>query len=148
MKIWIDADACPAVIKEILYKASIRKKLQLILVANAPLRIPHSPYIRYMRVGAGPDVADKKIVENITAGELVITADIPLAADVIEKKGYALSPRGEMFSAESIGGRLSMRDFLDDLRSNDINTGGPAPLSSGDRQKFANQLDKFLAGKT
>ncbi len=148
MKIWIDADACPAVIKEILYKASLRKKLQLILVANTPLRIPHSPYIHKMLVGAGPDVADKKIVENIAAGDLVITADIPLAAEVIDKGGHALSPRGEMFSAESIGGRLSMRDFLDDLRSNGINTGGPSPLSNSDRQKFAGQLDKLLTEKT
>jgi hypothetical protein len=144
MKIWVDADACPAAIKEILYKASRRKEMELILVANAPMRTPLSPYIRFMRVTSGPDIADKKIIENITAGDLVITADIPLAAEVVKKGCHALSPRGEMFSMENIGARLSMRDFLDDLRSSGINTGGPAPLSNSDRMSFASQLDKLL----
>ena len=114
------------------------------LVANNPVRIPQSPCINFIRVGSGPDVADKEIVKKLSSGDLVITADIPLAAEVIEKDGYALNPRGEMYSAEDIKSRLSVRDFMDTLRTSGIDTGGPPALSQSDRQTFANQLDKFL----
>jgi hypothetical protein len=145
MKIWVDADACPAVIKEILFRAAERLGVQLTLVANHPLRIPSSRYVAFLRVSSGLDVADNEIAERIGAGDLVITADIPLAAAVVEKGGYALDPRGEMYTAENVGDRLSMRDFMDSLRNNGVDTGGPPPLSLSDRQAFANNLDKFLS---
>ncbi|SHO48464.1 YaiI/YqxD family protein [Desulfopila aestuarii] len=145
MKIWIDADACPVAIREILYKAAERRRLQLTLVANSPIRIPSSPYIRFVRVAAGSDVADKAIVTELTPGDLVITADIPLAAAVVEKGAHALNPRGEMYSVENVRDRLSMRDFMDSLRSDGIETGGPPPLTKRDRQTFANNLDTFLS---
>jgi len=145
MKIWIDADACPVAVREILYKAAERCRLQLTLIANAPIRIPSSPFIRFVRVTAGSDVADKAIVEELAPGDLVITADIPLAAAVVGKGGHALNPRGEMYSAENVRDRLSMRDFLDNLRSDGIETGGPPPLTKRDRQTFANNLDTFLS---
>ncbi len=144
MIIWVDADACPAVVKEILFKAAQRTGIQLTLVANRPIRIPRSPCITFKLVPAGADVADNEIVHQMTANDLVITADIPLAARVIEKKGHALDPRGELYTVENIQSRLSMRDFMDSLRSNGIETGGPAPLSKGNRQAFANQLDTLL----
>ena len=144
MKIWIDADACPAIIKDILFRAAERTKIEITLVANQPLRIPPSPHISFLRVSAGLDVADNEIVKRVSAGDLVITSDIPLAAKVIEKNGYALNPRGELYSAENIRARLSMRDFLDSLRSSGIDTGGPPALNQQDRQAFANELDKFL----
>ena len=144
MKIWVDADACPVVVKEIIYKAAKRTGVCVTLVANKPVRIPQSPCINFIRVGSGPDVADKEIVTKLSSGDLVITADIPLAAEVIEKDGYALNPRGEMYSAEDIKSRLSVRDFMDTLRTSGIDTGGPPALSQSDRQTFANQLDKFL----
>lgn len=145
MKIWVDADACPVVIKEILYKASERKGIETTLVANQPLRVPRSIYIKTLRVPAGLDVADNEIVRQLRSGDLVITADIPLAAQVIEKGGHALSPRGELFAEDSIKSRLSMRDFMDSLRASGVDTGGPPALSQGDRQNFANSLDTFLA---
>ncbi len=144
MKIWVDADACPAVIKEILYRAAERTGLQLTLVANRPMRIPSSPCIKFIQVAAGFDVADNEIVKRVSSDDLVITADIPLAAEVIEKGGYALNPRGELYTADTIRDRLSMRDFMDSLRSSGIDTGGPPTLSQRDRQSFANNLDKFL----
>lgn len=144
MQIWVDADACPAVIKDILYRAAQRKLVTLTLVANQPLRTPVSPYIRSLRVAGGFDVADHKIVERVQAGDLVITADIPLAADVIKKGGYALNPRGELYTADNIQERLTLRNFLGELRNTGIQTGGPPPLSHSDRQAFANQLDRFL----
>lgn len=144
MQIWVDADACPAVIKDILYRAAERKQVALILVANKLLRTPPSPYIRSVQVAGGFDVADNKIVERVQAGDLVITADIPLAADVIKKGGYALNPRGELYTKDNIQERLTLRNFLGELRNTGVITGGPSPLSHSDRQAFANQLDRFL----
>lgn len=145
IKIWVDADACPVVIKEILFKAAERTGVQMTLVANQPMRIPSSPCINFVLVGAGSDVADNEIVKRLGLGDLVITADIPLAAAVIEKGGHALNPRGELYSTENIKSRLSMRDFMDTLRASGVETGGPPVLNHNDRQAFANQLDKFLA---
>jgi uncharacterized protein len=144
MKIWVDADACPAVIKEILYRAATRTAVPVTLVANHALRTPPSPHINTLQVTHGFDVADNEIVKRLVAGDLVITSDIPLAAEVIAKGGHALSPRGELYSADSIGGRLNMRDFLDTMRASGINTAGPAALSQSDRQAFASHLDKLL----
>ena len=144
MKIWVDADACPGVIKDILFKAAERTGVQLTLVANHPMRIPRSSYIKFLKVGAGLDVADHEIVKNISAGDLVITADIPLAEEVVEKEAYALNPRGELYSADNIRERLNIRDFMDSLRASGIETGGPPALNQGDRQSFANHLDKIL----
>jgi len=146
MKIWVDADACPVVIKDILFRAAARTGVQLTLVANHPLPVPRSPNIRMLQVTSGFDVADNEIVERLGAGDLVITADIPLAAEVIEKGGRALNPRGELYSAENIRARLNMRDFMDTLRASGIDTGGPPALSQSDRKSFANHLDKLLVG--
>jgi uncharacterized protein YaiI (UPF0178 family) len=148
MKIWVDADACPVVIKDILFRAAERTRLELTLVANRSVRTPPSPYIKMLQVTAGFDVADNEIVQRLGVGDLVITGDIPLAAEVIEKGGNALSPRGELYSADSIKSRLGMRDFLDNLRASGIDTGGPPALSQSDRNAFANQLDKLLAKNT
>lgn len=145
MKIWVDADACPVVIKDILFRAADRTRVELTLVANRSVRTPPSPYIKMLQVTAGFDVADNEIVKRLGVGDLVITGDIPLAAEVIEQGGNALNPRGELYSADSIKGRLDMRDFLDNLRASGIDTGGPSALSQGDRNAFANQLDKLLA---
>ena len=144
MQIWVDADACPAVIKDILYRAAERKQVALILIANKPLRTPPSPYIRSVQVAGGFDVADHKIVEQVQAGDLVITADIPLAADVVKKGGYALNPRGDLYTKDNIQERLTLRNFLGELRNTGVVTGGPPPLNLSDRQAFANQLDRFL----
>lgn len=145
MKIWVDADACPAVIKEILFRAAQRTGIQLTLVANQHLRVPPAPNIRMVQVMAGLDVADHEIVKRVSAGDLVITNDIPLAADIIAKSAQALSPRGELYSAENIRGRLNMRDFMDTLRGSGIDTGGPPALSQNDRKQFASHLDRLLA---
>jgi hypothetical protein len=145
MKIWVDADACPVVIKDILFRAAERTGLRLTLVANQPVRIPASRHIKMLQVSPGFDIADNEIVKRLEEGDLVITSDIPLAADVIKKGGHALSPRGELYSADSIGARLNMRDFLDTMRASGVNTGGPPALSQNDRKSFANQLDKLLA---
>ena len=145
MKIWVDADACPVVIKEILFRAAERTGVQLTLVANHAVRIPPSRSIRMLQVTSGFDVADNEIVKRLSVGDLVITADIPLAAEVIEKGGYALNPRGELYSADNIRARLNMRDFMDTLRASGINTGGPPALSQSDRKSFASHLDKLLA---
>ena len=144
MKIWVDADACPVVIKDILFKAAERTGVQLTLVANRPMRIPPLRCINFVQVASGLDVADNEIVKRLGAGDLVITGDIPLAANVLEKGGTALNPRGELYSADSIRSRLSMRDFMESLRASGIDTGGPPVLNKGDRQNFANQLDRYL----
>ncbi len=148
MHIWIDADACPLVIKEILYRAAKRTTTQMTLIANRPLRIPKSPYISFIQVAPGPDVADKEIVKRLSMDDLVITADIPLAADAIEKGAHAINPRGELYTAGNIRHRLSIRDFMADLRANGVETGGPPALNKNDRQAFANQLDQFLTHHT
>ena len=144
MQIWVDADACPGVIKNILYKAAERARIPLILVANKALHTPPSPWIRAVQVAHGLDVADDHIVAQVAAGDLVITADIPLAAAVIEKNANALNPRGEFYSRENVRELLGMRNFMDSLRSAGVNTGGPDALGHRDRQAFANQLDRFL----
>ena len=144
-QIWVDADACPNVIKDILYHAAERVAVPLVLVANQSLQVPRSRYIRSVRVGAGFDVADNYIVQKMGADDLVITADIPLAAEVIEKGGLALNPRGELYTKENIRQRLNMRDFMETLRNSGVDTGGPPSLDKSDRQNFANQLDRLLA---
>jgi uncharacterized protein YaiI (UPF0178 family) len=144
MQVWVDADACPAVIKDILYRAADRDKFALILVANKALRTPPSPWIRFVQVSRGFDVADQHIAEAVAAGDLVITADIPLATAVVEKDAFALNPRGEFYSRENVRELLDIRNFMDTLRESGIDTGGPAAFSHGDRQAFANQLDRFL----
>ena len=144
MQIWIDADACPVVIKEILFKAADRCQVQLTLVANQALATPPSAFIKAIQVSSGFDVADDEIVKRLNSGDLVITSDIPLAADAIAKGAIALSPRGEMLTESNIRSRLTMRDFLDTMRSSGLDTGGPAALSQNDRKKFADQLDRWL----
>ena len=145
MHIWVDADACPAVIKDIIYRAAERLKIQTTLVANMLLRTPPSQYIRALQVPRGFDVADNEIVKRIEAGDLVITADIPLAADVIARGAHALNPRGEFYTPDTIRERLELRNFLDQLRGSGVQTGGPAPIDHSDRKRFADQLDRFLA---
>ncbi|WP_256844908.1 MULTISPECIES: YaiI/YqxD family protein [unclassified Pantoea] len=144
MFIWVDADACPNVIKEVLYRAADRTATTITFVANQFLRVPPSPYLRTLQVPAGFDVADNEIVRRCQPGDLVITADIPLAAEVIEKGAAALNPRGERYSPATIRERLAMRDFMDTLRSSGVQTGGPAAMSPRDRQQFANELDSWL----
>lgn len=144
MKIWVDADACPVAIKEILFKAAERKQIEVILVANRLIKVPASRYIQSIRVASGFDVADNEIIKRMGLNDLVITADIPLAAEVVEKGGTALNPRGEVYTEEDIRSRLNMRDFMESLRDSGVETGGPPPLSQKDRQKFANNLDKIL----
>lgn len=144
MQIWVDADACPAVIKDILYRVADRLELALTLVANQTLRVPPSRFIRSVQVPSGADVADREIVRLLTAGDLVVTGDIPLAADVLKKGGYALNPRGDFYTEDNIAQQLTMRAFLEELRGGGVETGGPAPFSQGDRQNFANQLDRHL----
>lgn len=144
MNIWVDADACPRVIKEILFRAAKRLKVTLTLVANQAMQTPPSPYIKTIHVTAGFDVADDEIVGLIEEGDLVITADIPLAAEVIKKDGYALNPRGELYTEETIHDRLAMRNLMDELRSGGDILGGPSSFSQKDSQAFANQLDRFL----
>jgi uncharacterized protein YaiI (UPF0178 family) len=145
VQIWVDADACPVVIREILFRAAERTGIVMTLVANKPLRLPTAPNIHFVQVPQGFDAADKRIVELMSAGDLVITADVPLAAASIEKGGVALNPRGELYTSENVRERLSVRNFLDELRGSGVNTGGPAALSQRERQSFANQLDRLLA---
>lgn len=147
MRIWVDADAAPRVIKEILYRAAVRTGIELVLVANQPLQVPPSRLIHTVQVSAGFDVADNYIVQQVEPGDLVITADIPLAAEVLEKGGAALTPRGERYTENNIRQRLNMRDFMDTLRASGVNTGGPPAFSQQDRQTFANQLDRYLAAQ-
>jgi len=144
-QIWVDADACPKAIKEILFRAANRVGMPLTLVANQALQVPRSRYIRSIQVAAGFDVADNHIVQQAEAGDLVITADIPLAAEVIAKGCLALNPRGDLYTEDNIRQRLNMRDFMDTLRSSGVDTGGPASFSQTDRQAFANQLDRLLS---
>ena len=145
MQIWVDADACPGAVKEILFRAAQRTGIALTLVANHPLRTPPARHIRAIQVPGGFDVADNAIVERIAPGDLVITADIPLAAAVLERGAHALNPRGEFYSEDNIRERLGMRNFMDELRSSGVVTGGPDAFGPRDRQAFANQLDRFLA---
>jgi uncharacterized protein YaiI (UPF0178 family) len=145
MRIWVDADACPKAIKEILFRAADRVGVPMTLVANQPLAVPRSRFIRSVQVATGFDVADNHIVRQAEAGDLVITADIPLAAEVIARDCAALDPRGELYTKDNIRERLSMRDFMDTLRGSGVDTGGPAPLRQADRRAFANQLDRLLA---
>ncbi|MFZ1537744.1 MAG: YaiI/YqxD family protein [Chromatiaceae bacterium] len=145
MHIWVDADACPGVIKEILYRAALRIGIPLTLVANQPLQTPPSPLIRPVQVGQGVDVADNHIAKHLKPGDLVITGDIPLAAQVIARGGEAINPRGERYTPDNIRERLAVRDFLEELRSTGVNTGGPPPLGLTERQAFANALDRLLA---
>ena len=145
MQVWVDADACPGPIKDILFRAAQRQNVTTTLIANHPMRIPPSPHISLRQVAAGFDVADNEIVRCVAPGDLVITADIPLASEVIDKGAHALNPRGEMYTTDSIKARLTMRDFMETLRASGIQTDGPAPLHARDRQAFANQLDRFLA---
>lgn len=144
MQIWVDADACPIEIKELLFRAAKRTKVKVTLVANQPLRTPRSEFIDSLLVPAGLNVADQRIVELTQPGDLVITADIPLAADVVAKGGQALNPRGALYTNANIGERLAVRDLMDDLRGEGQITGGPANFSAKDRQAFANQLDRWL----
>ena len=145
MKIWVDADACPKVIKDILFRVAERTKISVILVANQRLHLPHSEYIEMMQVGAGPDVADDEIALQCAAEDLVITADIPLAARVVKKGAIALDPRGSIYDSNNIGEILNMRDFMDSLRGSGVETGGPKSFGQKERQNFANALDKFIA---
>ncbi len=147
MNIWVDADACPVAIKEILFRAAIRTATSLTLVANRTITIPRSPLISFVRVSSGSDVADNEIINRLEPGDLVITADIPLAAEVIENKGHAINPRGRLYTIDNIKDHLSMRDFADTLRASGINTGGPPTFSKIDCQTFANQLDRFLTAQ-
>ncbi|MES2180573.1 MAG: YaiI/YqxD family protein, partial [Pseudomonadota bacterium] len=148
MRIWVDADACPVVIKEILFRAAERTKITTTLVANQFLRTPPSAYIKTMQVPSGFDVADNKIVQVLEAGDLVITADIPLAAQVIEKGGHALNPRGELYTSANIKERLAMRNLMEALRDNGVDIAGPAAFNQADRQLFASALDRFIAKST
>ncbi|GAB6039597.1 YaiI/YqxD family protein [Endothiovibrio diazotrophicus] len=145
MRIWVDADACPGAVKEILFRAAQRVGVELILVANQPLRTPPSKLIKAVQVAPGFDVADNHIVKHVAAGDLVVTADIPLAAEVIDQGGDALNPRGERYTRENIRQRLTMRDFMDQMRASGVMTGGPPPLGPRDRKAFADELDRLLA---
>ncbi len=145
MQIWVDADACPVVIKEILYRAAQRAEIVMTLVANKPLCTPPSPFIRAIQVPMGFDVADNRIAQEVRPGDLVITADIPLAAMIVERGAHGLNPRGEFYSTETISERLAVRNLMDELRTSGVDVGGPAPIAQADRQQFANRLDRFLA---
>ena len=145
MKIWVDADACPVAVKEILFRAATRTGVLVTLVANQPVRVPPSPHIRMVQVAAGFDVADDEIVKRVSDGDLVITSDIPLAAEVIEKGALALSPRGELHTTDNIRARLNMRDFMDTMRASGLQSGGPSAFSQADRKAFASHLDSWLA---
>ena len=145
MHIWVDADACPVAVKEILYRAAERAQVQMTLVANRPLATPRSTWIRAVQVEPGFDVADREIGRRMATGDLVITGDVPLAAEVIGRGGHAINPRGERYTAENVRQHLETRDFMEKLRETGIQTGGPAPMDNTDRKRFADQLDRFLA---
>lgn len=145
MRIWVDADACPNVIKDILFRAAEREQVEVTLVANQWIRTPASRFVRSIQVPGGFDVADDEIVRRVEPGDLVVTQDIPLASFAIEKGALALHPRGEMFTRDTIAARLSMRNFMEELRGSGVDTGGPATMHQRDRQAFANELDKWLA---
>jgi uncharacterized protein YaiI (UPF0178 family) len=144
MAIWVDADACPGEIKELLYRAAMRRPIRVTLVANQPVRVPRSEWIRTILVPSGMNVADRRIVELVAPGELVVTADIPLAAQVVAQGAQALDPRGELLTEANIGERLAARNLLDELRGGGLVTGGPSNFSARDKQAFANQLDRWL----
>ena len=144
MRIWVDADACPGVVKEILYRVAERTQVDVTLVANQLLRVPPSKYVRAVQVPAGFDVADREIVRLAQPGDLVVTGDIPLAADILKKGAYALNPRGEFYTEDNIAQQLTMRAFLDELRGSGVDTGGPSAYAQADRQRFANALDRHL----
>lgn len=148
MKIWVDADACPVVIKEILFKASRRTQTPMTLVANHHLQVPAISWITFLQVHAGFDMADNEIVKRMNPGDLVITGDIPLAAEVVDNKGFALNPRGTFYTTENISQHLNMRDFMDTMRSSGIDSGGPSSMTANDKREFANQLDQFLQRNT
>ena len=145
MRIWVDADACPVVVREILFRAAVRTRTLTVFVANQSVSIPRSEFLQFIQVAQGFDIADNYIAAQVVADELVITSDIPLAAEVIEKQAVALSPRGELFTPENIKSRLNMRDFLDTLRASGIQSGGPSAYGQKERQQFANQLDRYLS---
>ena len=145
MRIWVDADACPKVIKDILFRVAERTGVPVTLVANQPVAVPRIPSVQAVQVERGFDIADNEIVRRCEAGDLVITADIPLAAEVIDKSATALNPRGELYTRENVRQRLNMRDFLDTMRASGVHTGGPPALDQRDRQAFANALDRFIA---
>lgn len=145
MAIWVDADACPVAIRDILVKAALRTKVELIFVANQPIKTPRVTHIRSVQVSQGFDVADNYIAQKVEADDLLITGDIPLAAEVMEKSAHALNPRGEMYSVDTIRQKLNMRDFMDVMRGSGVQTGGPPPMSAKDRQQFANHLDRYLS---
>lgn len=147
MKIWVDADACPKVVKELLFKTSLRLNIPLCLVANSYMNIPFHELISFVKVDSGADVADMYIAEHVLPEDLVITADIPLAAEVVNKNTTAINPRGELYNEENIGERLSMRDFMKDLRDGGVMTGGPDSFGVKDKANFANALNKILAQK-
>lgn len=144
INIWVDADACPVAIKEIIFKAADRTKTATTLFANHMMRIPPSLFIKFVRVSSGFDVADDEIVKRVNPGDLVVTQDIPLASEVIDQGALALSPRGELYTASNIKSRLNMRDFMDTMRASGVQTGGPPPLNQADKQAFANNLDRIL----
>jgi len=144
MKIWIDGDACPNAIKDILFRAAERTGISLTLIANHVVKVPPSRYISFLRVASGFDVADNEIVKRLAPGDLVITGDIPLAAEIIENQGQALNPRGELYTRDNIKARLTMRDLMESLRSSGIESGGQAPLNHSDRKVFADQLDRII----
>lgn len=143
-KIWIDADACPVAIKEILFKAADREKIIITLIANHAMRLPPSQYLNFIQVVPGFDVADNEIIKRMNTNDLIITSDIPLADAVITKGGLALSPRGEVFNTNNIKSKLSMRDFMETIRSSGVQTGGPSALNQADKKAFANRLDQWL----
>ena len=145
MKIWVDADACPVAIKEILYRVANRTEIELTLIANQMLRVPPSPWIKALQVPSGFDVADQRIAQEAEAGDVVVTADVPLAALVVAKGAIVIDPRGELLDRNNIQERLTMRNFMETLRNSGVETGGPAALSTADKQAFANQLDRLLA---
>ncbi len=145
MQIWVDADACPKVIRDILFRAVKRVEVNITLVANRPLRIPASHYIKTILVPSGLDVADEQILQHVQSGDLVITADIPFAAAVIDKDAFILTPRGKVYNKDNIGEQLSIRNFMDELRGSGVETGGPSRLNNKDREVFANELNKFLS---
>lgn len=145
MHIWVDADACPAVIKDILFRVAERRELQVTLVANQLIKVPGSRFIRALQVPAGADAADAEIVARLGAGDIVVTGDIPLAAQVLDKGGLPLNPRGDWYTRDTIAQQLTMRSFMEELRGSGVDTGGPAAFSQADRQRFANALDRHLA---
>jgi len=147
LKIWVDADACPRVVKEILFRAAERVPIRVVLVANQPIQVPRSRVIRLVRVASGFDVADNHIAHQVAEGELVVTADIPLAAEIINRGALALDPRGELYTRENVRQRLNLRDFMETLRGSGVDTGGPPSFTRADRQAFANQLDRWLASR-